>query len=133
MPREFSRASRMAAQVHRELADLFERGVGDPRLRAATVSRVEVSKDLARAIVYLEVHAPQHGEETMSAAVKARGFLRRELAHRIRARALPELKFAWDRELERVNRVLALIDSTGSSGTREFPSETAPTQKQEDE
>ncbi len=111
MPREFSRASRLAAQVQRELADLFLRGVGDPRLHTATISRVKVTKDLTRAIVYLQVHGSAHGEETMRAAMKARAFLRRELAHRIRARALPQLEFGWDTELESATRVLALIDS----------------------
>jgi ribosome-binding factor A len=130
MPREFNRASRMAAQVQRELADLLARRVGDPRLHGATVSRVKVTKDLARAIVYLDVHVAQHAEETVRAAMKARRFLRRGLAHRIRARALPELEFTWDRELERANRVLALIDSTVRSETRGFAPEVAPKEEE---
>lgn len=122
----------MAAQVQREMADLFARGVGDPRLHGATVSRVEVSKDLTRAVVYLETHVPQEVDETLRAASKARGFLRRELAHRIRARALPELEFAWDAELERANRVLALIDSTVSQGTGKFTPGAAPKQEEDE-
>ncbi|MFZ0254606.1 MAG: 30S ribosome-binding factor RbfA [Gammaproteobacteria bacterium] len=133
MPREFSRASRVAAQIHRELAELFARGVGDPRLHGATVSRVEVTRDLARARVFLEVHVAQHVQETLRAAMKARGFIRRELARRIRARALPELIFAWDTELERVNRVLTLIDSTVSSGARESVSGTTPKQDEKED
>lgn len=132
MPREFSRASRMAAQVHRELADLFERGVGDPRLKAATISRVEITKDLTRARVYLEVQGGQHVEGTLEAAVKARGFLRHELAHRIRTRALPELTFAWDPELDRMNRVLALIESTASQQAREFSPGPSPKQEEDE-
>lgn len=133
MPREFSRASRMAAQIHRELAELFARGVGDPRLHRTTVSRVEVTRDLARAIIYLEVHVPQHVEETLRAAMKARGFIRREMARRIRVRALPELQFAWDAELEQANRVVTLIDSTVSRGARESASADTPKQEKEDE
>ena len=48
MPREFSRASRVAEQIRRELAELIAREVNDPRLRSAIVSRVEVTRDLAR-------------------------------------------------------------------------------------
>ena len=133
MPKEFNRASRMAAQVQRELADLFTRGVGDPRLHDATVSRVKVSKDLTRATVYLEVHISHQVEETLRAAMKARGFLRRALAQRIRSRALPELEFAWDSELERVNRVLALIDATATSGARKLATGVVPKNEREDE
>lgn len=126
MSREFSRADRLATQIHRELANLFSAGVGDRRLHAATVSRVEVTKDLAHAIVYLEVHTAECADDTLRAAMKARGFLRRELAHRIRTRALPDLKFAWDAELERANRVAALIDATMSGDRRQFDPEATP-------
>lgn len=53
MPREFSRNRRVADQIQREIAEILRRDVSDPRLARATISGVEVSRDMAHAKVYV--------------------------------------------------------------------------------
>jgi ribosome-binding factor A len=112
MPREFSRARRMAAQIQRELATLLSREVNDPRLHAVTVSYVEVTPDLACAKVFLTTPHETDPAQFMKPVARAGGFLRRELSRRIRARSVPRLEFVHDVAFERANRLVSLIDST---------------------
>lgn len=111
MAREFGRTSRVADQIQRELAELLQREVQDPRLHGVTVSGVEVSRDLAVAKVFissaLEAHPPA---ELLAALASARGFLRSNLARRLRMRTVPELRFSYDDSLERGDRLASLID-----------------------
>ena len=53
MPREFSRTRRVAEQMQRELAQVIQQEIKDPRVGMVTVSAVEVSKDLAVAKVFI--------------------------------------------------------------------------------
>ena len=53
MAKEFSRTQRVADQIQKELAQLIQLDIKDPRLGMVTVSAVEVSRDLAFATVYV--------------------------------------------------------------------------------
>ena len=53
MAKEFSRASRVAQQLQREVAVILQREVKDPRIGMVTVSDVEVSGDLQHAKVFV--------------------------------------------------------------------------------
>ena len=46
MAREFNRTDRVAEQLQRELAQIIQLEVKDPRLGMVTVSAVEISRDL---------------------------------------------------------------------------------------
>ena len=47
MAKEFSRSQRVAEQIRRELADLLQFEVKDPRIGRITVTEVEVTGDMA--------------------------------------------------------------------------------------
>ena len=49
------RVDRVADQIRVELSELFLREVRDPRVQLASVSRVEVSRDLGHARVWISV------------------------------------------------------------------------------
>ena len=55
MAQEYSRTQRVADQIQRELAALIQREVKDPRVGMATVSAVEVSRDLSHAKVFVTI------------------------------------------------------------------------------
>lgn len=115
------RTQRIADQLRAELTQLLMREVRDPRVRLATVSHVEVSADLSHALVRVSAL----GDEAQRVAViegldRARGFLRRELAHRLSLRTTPELRFVLDRgaeHSERINEILAGLDGEGERGS----------------
>lgn len=110
MAREFHRSDRLASQLQREIADLLRTEVKDPQLGMATVSEVEVSRDLAVAKVYVTFLAPR---EPVSACVKLlmqhAPALRRELGRRLAIRVVPELRFVYDDSIERGMKMDALL------------------------
>lgn len=113
MPREFSRTKRVEAQIQRELAQLIQFELKDPRVGLVTVSGVEVSKDLAYAKVFITALGDeQHSVDEMLAALNhAAGFLRRELGKHLTTRVTPQLSFIYDESVERGASLSALIDA----------------------
>lgn len=52
MPKDFSRSLRVADQIQRELADLLQNEIKDPRINQITLTAVEVSRDYTYAKIY---------------------------------------------------------------------------------
>jgi len=101
MPREFSRSQRMAEQIRRELAEIVRDELKDPRMGICSFTEVRLSKDLSNAVVFCTVLDKASREETIDTLNRAAGFIRTQVAHRIRARTVPVLKFRLDDSLER--------------------------------
>jgi ribosome-binding factor A len=78
--------------------------------------------------VYVNALGEEEREpEVMIALEHAKGFLRREVAKRVKLRKAPELVFHWDESLERGERINALLASL------EIPPEEAATETGEDD
>jgi len=112
MPQEFSRARRVGDQIQREIAEMLQREVKDPRLGLVTVSSVEVSRDLAHAKVYVTFldEDEEASQPALKALARAAGFLRSGLARRLKLRTVPELRFVLDTSILRGERLRALIE-----------------------
>ncbi len=120
MPKEFSRTKRIEAQIQRELAELIQFEVKDPRIGLTTVSGVDVTRDLAYAKVYVTVLDDKHSiEEVLNVLNRAAGFLRRELGRRMKLRVTPELTFLYDATIERGANLSALINSAIESDRKD--------------
>jgi ribosome-binding factor A len=122
MAKEFSRSRRVADQIQRHLAELIQMELGDPRVGMVTVTAVEVSHEFEHARIYFTVLGKKLDdqsqiEETTEALNHAAGFLRRELARRLKLRTTPDLVFVYDTSLEKGNRLTELIDSVSNKST----------------
>jgi len=116
MPRDFSRASRLADQIQRELADLIRTEVRDPGVGLVTVTAVDVSRDLSHAKVHISsLQDDQTLQDSLRALGRAAGFLRSKLAHLLSTRTVPELHFVHDESVERGVRLSRLIDEAVES------------------
>ncbi|GIK24520.1 MAG: 30S ribosome-binding factor RbfA [Rhodocyclales bacterium] len=116
MPKEFSRSSRVAEQVQRELAELIRLELKDPRIGLVTITGVELTPDYAHAKVFYTTLADPSARQGIDAGLRrASGFLRRELGRRIRIHTLPELHFVFDESVERGDRLSRLIDEAVAS------------------
>jgi ribosome-binding factor A len=114
MPREFSRSQRLAEQLRRELAEIVREEIKDPRLGFVSFTEVRLSRDLSHAIIYCSVfHAdgstPDKQQESIEVLNHAVGFIRKEIARRVRARIVPTLKFVLDDSISRGEAMDELI------------------------
>ena len=85
------RIQRLDDQLRDEIASLIMRGdVKDPRVNSfLSINRVEVTKDLSYAKVYVSSFLP----DGLNAAA---GFIQREIAKKLRIRQFPKLTFVLD-------------------------------------
>ena len=115
MSRRTERTSRL---IQREISGLLEREVNDPRLcKLISVTEVTLSPDLKHAKVYVSTLGSELDRKDLLACFNnASGFLRKELAARLRLKQMPELTFHYDDSIERGARLLKLIGEL-STGT----------------
>ncbi len=105
------RTQRVGEVLQAEISQLLLRSVQDPRVRMTSVSAVDVSPDLRRAIVRVSVLDDTHREESLEALRHAAAFIRHRLAHRLRhMRVMPELIFEIDRGAEHSQRISDLLE-----------------------
>lgn len=112
MAREFNRAQRVAQEMQKEIAIILQREIKDPRVGMATVSAVEVSRDLAYAKVYVTFLNDQDEaaiRNGLRALQDASGFIRMLLGKAMRLRIIPELTFLYDRSLTEGMRMSSLV------------------------
>lgn len=113
MAKEFSRSQRVAEQIRRELADLLQFEVKDPRVGRVTLTEVEVTGDLAHAKIYFVTQ--DDATAATAALTKAAGFLRSQLSQRLLLRSVPQLHFVYDESLDRGIHLSQLIDQAIAS------------------
>ncbi len=110
MPKDASRPRRVAEQIQRELAELIQLEVKDPRVGMVTLTGVEVSADYAHAKVFFSLLGDQaRVNEALKGLNSAAGFLRSQVAHRMKLRVMPMLHFIHDISLEQGARLDKLI------------------------
>lgn len=123
MAREFSRTSRIGEVMQRELAQLIQHELADPRVSLVTVSHVDVTADLKYAKIYVTrlngFDSEQAAEECLQGLNKASGFLRRALAKRVKLRIMPELQFRYDTSLEHGFYMDALISKANADNNND--------------
>ena len=103
---------RVSGRIRKILSQLILREVADPRLHGITITDVELDPELLFAKVYVNALGEEEREpEVMIGLEHAKGFLRREVARRVRLRKAPELIFHWDASLERSERINTLLAS----------------------
>lgn len=97
-----SRHEKVGDQYQKEMAQLIQQELKDPNIpMLTTVTAVEMSTDLSHATFYISVFGEDEKKNAaLKALEKAKGFLRRELAKRVRLRIVPELHFKLDQSLE---------------------------------
>jgi ribosome-binding factor A len=102
----------MADLLRAEISDLLLRSVHDPRIKLVSVTEIDVSPDLRRAVVRVSLLGQEEERQATLAALRhAKGFLRTELSHRLRTRVTPELVFELDRGAEHSQKISDLLES----------------------
>ncbi|MFQ5407763.1 MAG: 30S ribosome-binding factor RbfA [Anaerolineales bacterium] len=107
------RPKRVAHRIQSELARLIQTAAADPRLALVTVTDVRVDRELEFANIWVCTAdgSSDNRDDVLAALEHARGFLRSELAARLRVRRTPQLIFHWDFVPERAARIEGLLDT----------------------
>ena len=82
----------------------------DPRVAGISLTDVEVSPDYAHAVVYFSCLDVAQVPTAVEGLGRAAGFLRSQLAQRVKLHATPDLRFVYDESIERGDRLSRLID-----------------------
>lgn len=127
--KNFSRSDRVVEQIQRELAELIQLELKDPRVRLVTLTDVEITPDYAHAkVFYTSLAGAEYQAEIASGLRRASSFLRRALGKRVRIHQIPELHFVYDVSVERGTQLSQLIDQAVASQSASTDSE--PTDKE---
>jgi len=105
------RPQRLGDLIQREVSDLIRLEVRDPRVGMITITSVDVSPDLSHAKLFFTMLEKDRLEDTLHGLKRSAGFLRSQLAKRIKMYTTPELRFEYDESVERGDRLSRLIDS----------------------
>ena len=110
------RVERLNSFLRQEISDLVQRYVKDPRLGTfISITAVEISKDMRYAKVFISRFGTDlEKADTLKALESAAGYIRHELAERMKTRRIPELSFRLDNTMEKADKVLRLIDKITS-------------------
>jgi ribosome-binding factor A len=104
------RPQRLGDLIQREVSDLIRLEVRDPRVGMITITSVDVSPDLSHAKIFFTVLEKDKLEDTLHGLKRSAGFLRSQLARRLKMYSTPELRFEYDESVERGDRLSRLID-----------------------
>lgn len=121
MAREFSRTHRIRDFLKKELANLIQQEMRDPRVGMVSITDVEVSRDLSHAKVFCTVlgkDTEEEAKESVDVLNQAAGFLRTQIARVNNARTTPRLKFYFDNSVGRGQYLSGLIDQAVSTDQR---------------
>lgn len=113
MAREFGRPQRVADFLRKEVSQLIQFQMRDPRVDMVSVTDVEVSRDLSHArffITKLGAENKEDAKEALQVLNKAVGFLRSNIAKESTMRIVPTLRFYFDESIMRGQSLSALID-----------------------
>ena len=113
------RNDRVASTIHREISQLLNGQLTDPRLNhIVTVSEVSLSSDFSKATIGVTVLADSQSAVEVAAGLNsASGYLRKELGTRLSLKRTPLLEFVLDTKINEGDSVLELLDTIKSEYT----------------
>jgi ribosome-binding factor A len=95
--------------IKEEISLIFLYKMDDPALSLITITNVKVSPDLKMVKIYLSVFDKEKRELVLEKVKASTGYIRSELAQRIRIRYVPELRFFIDDTIDYVEKIENLI------------------------
>ncbi len=105
------RLERIESLMLKELSNIITFELKDPNLGFITISEVKVTSDLSYAKVYVSFLGKQERNDAgLKVLKRAKGFLKSELAKRMKLRKIPDLVFVQDKSLENAKKIENILD-----------------------
>lgn len=101
------RVDRVGMEVKREVNDILQKKVRDPRVAGVTVTDVQMLGDLSAAKVYYTILSDlaSDNQKAQRGLEKATGTIKRELGKRLTMYKIPDLVFVKDQSIEYGNKI----------------------------
>ena len=97
--------------VQRVVTEILRNDVKDD-LGFLTVTGVKITNELSYMYVYYSVYGDEKDlKHTQEALERARGYIKNQIAHRVKMRKVPDLIFKIDESYEKGKRINDLINS----------------------
>lgn len=92
------RTDRVGMEIKREVNDILQKRVRDPRVQGVTITDVQMVGDLSSAKIYYSILSSlaSDNQKVQIGLEKATGTIKRELGRRLTMYKIPDLVFAKD-------------------------------------
>ena len=106
-----ARTDKLDSLLQKEISNIIQFDLNNPEIGFVTVSEVRVSPDLSKGKVYVSFFGKNY---EVAALKKSKGFIKTELAKRIKLRKIPDLEFVVDDTLQKVSRIEEIVNHSKS-------------------
>ncbi|NQN66016.1 30S ribosome-binding factor RbfA [Streptococcus suis] len=101
------RTDRVGMEIKREVNDILQKKVRDPRVQGVTITDVQMVGDLSMAKVYYTImsNLASDNQKAQTGLEKATGTIKRELGRKLTLYKIPDLVFEKDQSIEYGNKI----------------------------
>ncbi|HFU3944049.1 30S ribosome-binding factor RbfA [Streptococcus parasuis] len=101
------RTDRVGMEIKREVNEILQKKVRDPRVQGVTITDVQMVGDLSMAKVYYTImsNLASDNQNAQTGLEKATGTIKRELGRKLTLYKIPDLVFEKDQSIEYGNKI----------------------------
>ncbi|MGQ7372909.1 30S ribosome-binding factor RbfA [Streptococcus suis] len=101
------RTDRVGMEIKREVNEILQKKVRDPRVQGVTITDVQMVGDLSMAKVYYTImsNLASDNRKAQTGLEKATGTIKRELGRKLTLYKIPDLVFEKDQSIEYGNKI----------------------------
>jgi hypothetical protein len=101
------RIERVGMEIKREVNEILQKKVRDPRVQGVTITDVQMSGDLSLTKVYYTIMSDlaSDNQKVQIGLEKAKGTIKRELGKNLTMYKIPDLTFIKDESIEYGNKI----------------------------
>ncbi|HEM6371995.1 TPA: 30S ribosome-binding factor RbfA [Streptococcus suis] len=107
------RTDRVGMEIKREVNEILQKKVRDPRVQGVTITDVQMVGDLSMAKVYYTImsNLASDNQKAQTGLEKATGTIKRELGRKLTLYKIPDLVFEKDQSIEYGNKIDQMLRS----------------------
>jgi ribosome-binding factor A len=114
-----ARKDKVQDAIQKEVCNIIQRELKDPRLGFITITSVDVSDDLRNAkILYSVLGKEDQCKKSQDALDSALGFIRKLIGERVKLRFVPEIIFRQDKSAQYSMRIQEVLDEIKEKDNR---------------
>lgn len=118
------RVEKVQEAIQHELSNMLLLDVKDPRIKFVTITGVELTDDMSYATIFVSMYGKEEEQQAAWKALnKALGYMRSEIAKRIRLRFAPQLLLKKDTSMEYSAHIETILNKIKEEDAARGPKE----------